>query len=546
MPYPHIFATLPAGNVPASYLDDNFNAVATSGPYTPPGTGAVATTVGAKLAQITSVFDYMTAAQIANVQAGLASIDCSASIQAAITFLGTAGGTVLFPAGNYLHNSSIVPASNVVLTGYYATLTYGGVGTQIAFPTTGFIRNFQLQGFQLAYGSATTSIALYSAYQCRIMDIYFTGASTTALMMDLRCNNSGPTNPEAGYNCVHNYFENIFLDGSCGTFIRLQGNSISGVVTLNTFHHVQVTGPASGVNVRGIDFSQWCDNNYFSGQVRINILAVNAVGAIWNSAAPAVANGVYCNNFDHLAVDAFGGPFAGRVGAQMNLTYQNKIGMFYQNPVAEGGDLVITGNTQSYDVTKSVSALAQMQRAVFGCMVTTGPATSTGASYYAGNFALTGTSPASFVAADNFPATATGAATGFAAVNSSAASVFTIATYYGFSVVNFNKGAGSAVTNQIGYYCSDLTSGANNYAFYGNVSSGANKYNCYMPGTASNLFGGNIYVPGGANPILSTSANVTSGAGAQAGTLTNSPVAGNPTKWIPFNDNGATRYIPAW
>lgn len=28
--------------------------------------------------------------------------------------------------------------------------------------------------------------------------------------------------------------------------------------------------------------------------------------------------------------------------------------------------------------------------------------------------------------------------------------------------------------------------------------------------------------------------------------LTNAPRSGNPTKWIPVNDNGTTRYIPAW
>ena len=38
----------------------------------------------------------------------------------------------------------------------------------------------------------------------------------------------------------------------------------------------------------------------------------------------------------------------------------------------------------------------------------------------------------------------------------------------------------------------------------------------------------------------------TDGAGANTGTLTNSPVTGNPTKWIPIDDNGTTRYIPAW
>lgn len=39
---------------------------------------------------------------------------------------------------------------------------------------------------------------------------------------------------------------------------------------------------------------------------------------------------------------------------------------------------------------------------------------------------------------------------------------------------------------------------------------------------------------------------VSNGAGAAAGTLLNAPVAGNPTKWIPFDDNGTIRYIPAW
>ena len=29
-------------------------------------------------------------------------------------------------------------------------------------------------------------------------------------------------------------------------------------------------------------------------------------------------------------------------------------------------------------------------------------------------------------------------------------------------------------------------------------------------------------------------------------TLTNSPAAGNPTKWIPINDNGIIRYFPVW
>ena len=39
---------------------------------------------------------------------------------------------------------------------------------------------------------------------------------------------------------------------------------------------------------------------------------------------------------------------------------------------------------------------------------------------------------------------------------------------------------------------------------------------------------------------------LTNGAAAGAGTITNAPAAGNPTKWIPIDDNGTIRYIPCW
>lgn len=46
--------------------------------------------------------------------------------------------------------------------------------------------------------------------------------------------------------------------------------------------------------------------------------------------------------------------------------------------------------------------------------------------------------------------------------------------------------------------------------------------------------------------LIASSSTLTNGAGALAGTLNNSPAAGNPTKWVSINDNGTTRYIPAW
>jgi len=60
----------------------------------------------------------------------------------------------------------------------------------------------------------------------------------------------------------------------------------------------------------------------------------------------------------------------------------------------------------------------------------------------------------------------------------------------------------------------------------------------------------NIFAAGGittgATTLHTTSVALTNGAAAAAGTLSNAPTAGNPTKWVPINDNGTTRYIPAW
>lgn len=50
----------------------------------------------------------------------------------------------------------------------------------------------------------------------------------------------------------------------------------------------------------------------------------------------------------------------------------------------------------------------------------------------------------------------------------------------------------------------------------------------------------------GTSTLLATSVSLTNGAGSGAGTISNAPATGNPTKWIPINDNGTTRYLPAW
>jgi hypothetical protein len=50
----------------------------------------------------------------------------------------------------------------------------------------------------------------------------------------------------------------------------------------------------------------------------------------------------------------------------------------------------------------------------------------------------------------------------------------------------------------------------------------------------------------GDTTLLHTGTNLSNGAGASLGTLTNAPVPGDPAKWITIDDNGTTRLIPAW
>lgn len=46
--------------------------------------------------------------------------------------------------------------------------------------------------------------------------------------------------------------------------------------------------------------------------------------------------------------------------------------------------------------------------------------------------------------------------------------------------------------------------------------------------------------------LIRTNTALTNNAAAQTATLLNSPTAGNPSKWIGIDDNGVTRFIPAW
>jgi hypothetical protein len=73
------------------------------------------------------------------------------------------------------------------------------------------------------------------------------------------------------------------------------------------------------------------------------------------------------------------------------------------------------------------------------------------------------------------------------------ASAFTVGTVAHFAANQATFGAGSAVTNQVGFLANGTLTGAtNNYGFQGQVSAATNSWNLYMTGTANNYLAGSL------------------------------------------------------
>lgn len=87
----------------------------------------------------------------------------------------------------------------------------------------------------------------------------------------------------------------------------------------------------------------------------------------------------------------------------------------------------------------------------------------------------------------------TSAAAGFRTDLGTAASSFTLPDLTHYYSIQATIGSGSAVTSQYGFRAhSSLTGATNNYGFYSDIASAANRWNFYANGTARNWFGGNV------------------------------------------------------
>jgi hypothetical protein len=149
-------------------------------------------------------------------------------------------------------------------------------------------------------------------------------------------------------------------------------------------------------------------------------------------------------------------------------------------------------------------------------------------SVYASSTALTTTNQRGFQSSVFGTSAATVKIAGYWSNIGTAATAFTCTDVINFYALNAIKGAGSTITNLHGLYIENQTQGTNNYGITSLVSSGANKWNIYASGTASNYLAGGLNVGATADP------------GAGNISLTGNVVIGTSGKGIDFSATAGT------
>ena len=185
--------------------------------------------------------------------------------------------------------------------------------------------------------------------------------------------------------------------------------------------------------------------------------------------------------------------------------------------LSTGGTIRMTvGSTGNVGIGGTASAFAKVQKA--GTL----PTSST---ISVGDY-ITGT----------IPSGSTGAYYGYYSAPTTQATSFTCGAVIHYYTNPQAFGAGSTVTSQYGYYAeSTLTGATNNYGFYSNIASAANRWNFYAAGTAQNYFAGDVGI--GLVPAASTRVSI-KGQGATSGTVSLYVANSSSTDLFKIRDDG--------
>lgn len=388
--------------------------------YIQGGTNSVATTVQSKLREVVSVFDFMTAAQIASVRARNGVEDVTSAIQNAINYFTTGQGTVFFPGGLYKVTSTITIAQNrvhLVGQGIYATqiqFAPTASGSCFAF-TAGASSLYQcsLRSMNFRSGDNTyvkTAISLNDVREFALVDVevggsvaaiagsgfwsdatnssrglYTTGREALSVQRFKAYADKpivlGPNTNEPTIDTDHFHFQDCFLaaannpcvtalDGVTITNVTFDGYQSWNLGTYGFYFNASTAGTASfNLSFNNVRTEQGLSNTVYSFYINDSTNGIYNV-SINNCRLDSARNGVYARAANLITIrDTVFAGTTGRTALNVDSTVYNlNLLNFY---AATGSSASMTGQTIVWSEDVSFDPASPLPSTVFYSPATT-------------------------------------------------------------------------------------------------------------------------------------------------------------------------------
>jgi hypothetical protein len=266
------------------------------------GINATTNTVQSKLRESVSIFDFMSAAQISDVQAGTLLLDCAASFNSAIA----ASKNIYFPPGKYRFNSTIT------ITGARG-LTLCGAAAALLTPGTGYSGTTELYFNNAASGS--DGLVLTD----------FLGVSISNMTIVMRRGGAGGGKALFMYN-GHDYsLKNVNVDvlvGASGRGVQLGNGSGATATFIGHIQNVKVmSNGAPGIYANFGTSSTFTACYVIGGWMQFD--AMTYVSAVSCAVDASTLYGYIINGSSNLVFSACGAEGASKGAFYLSTTASN-------------------------------------------------------------------------------------------------------------------------------------------------------------------------------------------------------------------------------
>ena len=320
------------------------------GAFTPAYTGAVSRTVQSKLQDVVSVFDFMTANQIADVKAGTLLIDVTDAINTAIAV----NKALYFPEGSYLHTGILITSAIVnftTLTGAgknrtkLVCLTAGKDNLTITSPLTSTNANYFASNMTIRdmsfYGNNLTGrgIVLDTVCWYTIEDVYILGMGSHGI--EILCSTGLPINGSFTGSITKTKTQNCGGDG-----FRQIARSGSGQQNATWISNCEFqSSKGNGVTLWGTNLT--VQNNVIEGNIGYGVQLdnKNTTGNIYSATSINISDNYFeTNSAGHINCTVSAGGNVGS-GVVVGLIVEGNYGYSIVNTIPFS--VTNTGSTEN-------------------------------------------------------------------------------------------------------------------------------------------------------------------------------------------------------